>query len=202
MAHSGHDGSTTTTSSNIVGMMIPYFHFTLGDPIFIASWRPTSAGALAGACIGLVVLCLFERWLAAVRNVFNKQWHHRAFDLTANRDSFVTSQRIASSSKIDSTEVIQPVENGVQEINKQQSTPPVSTVLQFRTVKSRSRTIPPFIAAHDVPRGILYAAQMLVLYLLMLAIMTFQAAYFISIILGLGIGETIFGRVGTMNGGH
>ena len=33
------------------------------------------------------------------------------------------------------------------------------------------RTIPPFIAEHDIPRGILFALQMFLGYLLMLAVM-------------------------------
>ena len=79
MAHSGHGGSTTTaSSSNDAGIMIPYFHFTLGDSVLFAAWRPRSAGALAGACFGLIVLCLFERWLAAARSVFNAQWRQRS----------------------------------------------------------------------------------------------------------------------------
>lgn len=41
-------------------------------------------------------------------------------------------------------------------------------------MQSRKRTIPPFIAAHDIPRGILFALQMTVMYLLMLAIMYVQ----------------------------
>jgi copper transporter 1 len=65
------------------------------------------------------------------------------------------------------------MKDGIQEINEQQSkSPALSNGPRARTVKSRSRTIPPFIVAHDVPRGILYATQMLVSYLLMLAIMS------------------------------
>ncbi|KIM48433.1 hypothetical protein M413DRAFT_440165 [Hebeloma cylindrosporum] len=204
MAHSDHGGSTTpSSSSSHAGMMIPYFHFAVGDSLFFESWQPRSAGALAGACLGLIVLCLFERWLAATRNVFNKQWRQRALDLTASHDLSVASQRISPSSKTDSSETKELMIDGIQEISEQQLQPPaIASGSQGRTVKSRSRTIPPFIVAHDVPRGILYAAQVLVVYLLMLAIMTFQAAYFISIVLGLGIGETIFGRVGTVDAGH
>jgi copper transporter 1 len=35
----------------------------------------------------------------------------------------------------------------------------------------RLRAVPPFIAGHDIPRGILYAFQMFIGYLLMLAVM-------------------------------
>ena len=39
-----------------------------------------------------------------------------------------------------------------------------------RQVRS-PRTIPPFIASHDIPRGALYAFQALLMYALMLAVM-------------------------------
>jgi len=58
------------------------------------------------------------------------------------------------------------------------------------------RSVPPFIPSHDLPRGAIYAVQALMAYALMLAVMTFQAAYLISIVLGLGIGEMLFGRMG------
>jgi len=60
-----------------------------------------------------------------------------------------------------------------------------------------SRMIAPFIAAHDIPRGAIHALQALLGYTLMLAVMTFQAAYLISIIIGLGLGEVLFGRMGS-----
>lgn len=50
--------------------------------------------------------------------------------------------------------------------------------------------------SHDLPRGVLYALQALLAYLLMLSVMTFQAAYIIAIVLGLGLGEVLFGRLG------
>jgi copper transporter 1 len=81
---------------------------------------------------------------------------------------------------------------------------------------SHARWTQPFIAAHDIPRGAVYALQVLLGYTLMLAIMyalliclfvgcwthyfvicrTFQAAYLISIIIGSGLGEVLFGKIG------
>jgi copper transporter 1 len=103
----------------------------------------------------------------------------RALDLTTSHDLAVASQRISPSSKINSTETHELMRDGIQEINEQQSKAPAgSNSPQARTVKPRMRTIPPFVVAHDVPRGILYAVQMLVSYLLMLAIMSvFKLAF-------------------------
>lgn len=79
------------------------------------------------------------------------------------------------------------------DVNRQ---PPQSAALSSRASRS-PRVIPPFIPSHDFTRGILFAFQALLQYLLMLAVMTFQAAYFISIVGGLGIGEMLFGRMGS-----
>ncbi|KAF8273769.1 Ctr copper transporter [Lactarius quietus] len=62
-------------------------------------------------------------------------------------------------------------------------------------IVQQRRTIPPFVFSHDIVRGALYSLQALLSYALMLAVMTFQAAYIISIIIGLGLGEILFGRI-------
>ena len=45
-----------------------------------------------------------------------------------------------------------------------------------------SRTIVPFIPAHDIPRGILYSLQMLMVYILMLAVMYAQYSILIHVL--------------------
>jgi len=59
----------------------------------------------------------------------------------------------------------------------------------------KNRTIPPFDISRDSARGALYSLQASLSYVLMLAVMTFQAAYIISIVVGLGLGEVLFGRL-------
>ena len=82
MSHSEHDTTTssTTTTANMT-MMVPYLHFTGGDYLFFDVWQPQSLGALTGVCIGLVVLALFERWLAATRVTFALYWQNRSISL-------------------------------------------------------------------------------------------------------------------------
>jgi hypothetical protein len=50
--------------------MIPYLHFTGGDYLFFAGLAPTSNGAIAGACIVLVILAILERAVAGARGIF------------------------------------------------------------------------------------------------------------------------------------
>ncbi|KAN0087853.1 Ctr copper transporter [Tylopilus felleus] len=56
--------------------------------------------------------------------------------------------------------------------------------------------VPPFRFSHDIPRGVIQAIQSTFAYALMLVVMTYNGAYIISIILGLGVGEILFGRMG------
>ncbi|KAI0049070.1 hypothetical protein FA95DRAFT_1489909 [Auriscalpium vulgare] len=70
--------------------------------------------------------------------------------------------------------------------------------------KARSRTsaLPPFIPAHDIPRGIMQIAISALGFLFMLAVMTFQVSFILSIVVGLGVGETLFGRYSITSSMH
>lgn len=60
----------------------------------------------------------------------------------------------------------------------------------------------PFRLAVDVPRGLLQALQTLIHYLLMLVVMTFNIWWMISVVIGCGVGEMLFGRFGSSHVGH
>lgn len=93
------------------------------------------------------------------------------------------------------------------------STPRTGAVLRDAITM---RTTPPFVASHDILRGIVYAGRSALQFAFMLAIMyvsclpifpntshadmlsslcrTYQVGFILSIIVGLGVGETLFGR--------
>lgn len=83
----GMDMGDTGDSSTSMMMMKPYVHFTGGDSLFFQSWGPSSSGAIAGACIGLAFLAIFERWVAAIRGVLESHWRRRYEDHTAVIDT-------------------------------------------------------------------------------------------------------------------
>lgn len=56
------------------GTMRPYLHFTTGDILWFQGWVPQSAGAMIGACIGLFLLALVDRWIAACRTLMETHW--------------------------------------------------------------------------------------------------------------------------------
>ncbi|TFK88567.1 hypothetical protein K466DRAFT_66691 [Polyporus arcularius HHB13444] len=96
----------------------------------------------------------------------------------------------SSSDSISEPSKTPTVSDGVEEVTAR----PVPSQPSVIRARRSPRTIPPFIPSHDVPRGVLFALQALLYYALMLAVMTFQAAFIISIIVGLMIGEVLFGR--------
>lgn len=69
-------------------------------------------------------------------------------------------------------------------------------------IGSIKRFNPPFIPAHDITRGVMFAAQTLLGYLFMLTVMTYQLGFIFSLVVGLGVGETLFGRFGSITHAH
>lgn len=65
-------------------MMTPFFHFVGGDYLLFQAWRPTSGGATAGACIGLFFFALFDRWVNAVSPVIQLHLRRRFFGFQSN----------------------------------------------------------------------------------------------------------------------
>ncbi|KAA1468598.1 hypothetical protein DENSPDRAFT_476287 [Dentipellis sp. KUC8613] len=183
-------GDDTSSTGEMV-MMTPYLHFTGGDILYFKSLQPTSHGAIAGACLVLVLLSVLERMLSAARGVMQEHWRRSTLSLLAGR----LSESIDGMTNSDDGEKKDP---GV-EIQEQvlANSPAARSTPEGHPTSRRARIIAPFVASHDITRGALYSLQALLAYALMLAVMTFQAAYVISIVLGLGLGEVLFGRFGT-----
>jgi solute carrier family 31 (copper transporter), member 1 len=64
-------------SSNSTGMMTAYLHFATGDVLLFEDWAPTAPGAMFGACVGLFMLALVDRWLGALRRFMEVWWAER-----------------------------------------------------------------------------------------------------------------------------
>ncbi|KAF9553358.1 hypothetical protein CPC08DRAFT_234169 [Agrocybe pediades] len=162
LADNGMDMSMDGPMALTGATMTPYLHFSAGDTLWFLGWVPQSKGAIGGACVGLFLLGLVDRWLAAIRSTANTYWRTRG--------------QIAMANRLNSSNAARPAN---------------------RSVLSRSvgtRYIPPFILSHDLSRGILHAAQMALNFAFMLVVMTYQVAFILSIVIGLGVGEMIFGR--------
>ena len=73
----GMDMSMDGAMSLASGSMVPYLHFMPGDILWFYGWVPTSNGAMAGACIGLFLFALVDRWISAMRSVMEAHWYNR-----------------------------------------------------------------------------------------------------------------------------
>jgi len=166
------------TNSSQLLTTTPYLHFAGGDYLYFKSWHPSSHGAIAGASIALVILALLERLLHATRGAMDARWRRSALALNT---TLPAGDRAFFWKK--------------QEKRKESAEVEVIGGTQVSRNAQRSRTLPPFVLSRDAARGALYSLQASLFYALMLAVMTFQAAYIISIIVGLGLGEVLFGRL-------
>ncbi|KAI0351108.1 CTR copper uptake transporter [Trametes cingulata] len=160
----GMDMSMDGAMNLAMGQMLPYLHFTPGDIVLFFGWVPSSKSAMVGTCIGLFLLALVERWIAACRAVMESHWRLRA--------------KIAQADKMN---LPSPGEKAIL---------PSGRLRDTMTL----RNAPPFIPAHDIARGIVHAVQVAMQFAFMLIVMTFQVSFIISIVVGLGVGETLFGR--------
>ena len=61
----------------MMGTMKPYLHFTPGDILWFMGWVPQSTGAMVGACIGLFLFAILDRWIAATRSLMESHWRSR-----------------------------------------------------------------------------------------------------------------------------
>jgi len=171
------DGMNATTG---VGMMTPWLHFSTGDPVWFADWMPVTNGGFAGACIGLFMLAVIERWIAAMRAVVEVWWKRRA-------QSIVALRSIPKRNKSMSSEKGEDVEIAIEATADERPYTPDRLVPSLRSIA-------PFIPSHDFARGAMQMAQAALGYALMLAVMTFNAGYILCIIAGIGTGEVLFGR--------
>jgi copper transporter 1 len=155
--------STNTTQASV--LMIPFFHLTRGDYLLFKAWRPTSGGALAGACIGVFLFAIFERWVHAISPVLIhhlvQRYRSTFFCCKSSPASYCTFRKSRSYAKPSKDRTPSPQRSSKSSdsisINEKRRLPP--------------RMTPPFIAAVDIPRGMIYAFQRLLGFALMLAIM-------------------------------
>ncbi|KAJ7073236.1 CTR copper uptake transporter [Mycena belliarum] len=86
-AENGMDMSMDGGMSMAVGTMMTTLHFSLGDTLWFTGWVPQTKGALAGACVGLFILAVVDRWVAAVRRMCEEQWMRSTRAAAKQRDA-------------------------------------------------------------------------------------------------------------------
>lgn len=161
-------------------MMTPYFHWMAdADALFFRAWVPGSLGALVGACFALVALAIFERFLANAKGLVEAWWRRRHAAQLAHTLVTPDNASIHSHSK--------SLESGSG-----------ATYLMGAVAPP---LVAPFELVHDLTRGAMQGVQSLIGFFLMLSVMTYNAAFLISIVVGLAVGEVAFARLGR-SGAH
>lgn len=156
--------------------------------MWFSGWTPTTAGETFGACLGLFFLAVLSRFLSAVKACAEVAWLHsyQQQNRARRRNGPIALPDTVAS--VD-TPATQPMLQ--KETSRDSSAPSYPS---SATPTRQSPFSPPFSLAIDLPRSLLFGLQAFIAYLLMLAVMTYNAWFFIAILLGLVAGEMAFGR--------
>ncbi|KAK4955452.1 hypothetical protein LTR66_013437 [Elasticomyces elasticus] len=193
MAHATHSMSMGTT-----GMTMVFFTSTT-TPLFSSSWAPSTTGAYAGTCIFLVLLTVISRALMAYKQILEHAWHDRAVN---RRYVVVADENDAAAKELKGdVEVKEEAVLTTRGLDER-----VRIVRQERRVGAGARTRAiegqPWRFSVDLPRACIFTVQVGVGYLLMLAVMTLNVGYFVSVLAGAFLGELAVGRYIHMDDEH
>ncbi|KAM0737740.1 hypothetical protein ACQRIT_007744 [Beauveria bassiana] len=192
--HAGHDmgsgsmdmGSGSGSGSNgaMSHMMAMVFQTKTATPLFSDGWTPRSSGAYAGTCIFLIVLSVVARLLVALRATQEARWADR----DAHRRYVTARGRVPLAEAVvhdPEAKTMVLSANGVEE----------SVVVVARKEAATAR---PWRFSVDPVRALLDTTIVGVGYLLMLAVMTMNVGYFMSVLGGVFLGSLAVGRYGGM----
>jgi len=126
-----------------------------------------SSGAVFGACFGLFLLSIGERLLHRIGAIMNTEWAKRS---QKKRELDGGQESLPSTSP-------EPRRRSPRHL--------ASSLISTASIRVRTNW------------GLLFTLQSAISYFLMLAVMTFNASFILSILIGLGVGEMLFGRFTT-----
>ncbi|KAE8845935.1 hypothetical protein HRS9139_00502 [Pyrenophora teres f. teres] len=169
----GMEGIDMSTGAG--GMAMAFFQSSTTS-LWSKAWTPTNAGQYAGTCIFLIFLAVALRAIFTAKTLLEA----RAVQ-TAVKRRYITvagEKAIGDSDASSTTGIL--MTNGIQE--------------NVRIVSAPVSHIQPWRFGTDLPRAVLVMIAVGVGYLLMLAVMTYNIGYFMSVLAGTFIGEVAFGR--------
>ncbi|KAF1852098.1 Ctr copper transporter-like protein [Cucurbitaria berberidis CBS 394.84] len=187
VAHGGHEPSSSTESmesmagmeSTSHGMMQMAFMTATNTPLYSKSWTPQNAGQYAGTCIFLILLAISLRAIFTAKSFLEAKAMESALK---RRYVVVAGEKTVSDQAMNDGNSMTGIltTNGVQE--------------DVRIVSAPVKHTQPWRFSVDLPRALLMTIAAAVGYLLMLAVMTYNVGYFLSVLAGAFIGELGFGR--------
>lgn len=176
----GMDMSGMDMGGDSMSMGMSMFFFTsTSTPLYSEAWTPASAGAYAGTCIFLIILAVVLRALFTAKSYLETRALESALKrryIVAADQQTVTDKAFNDASSM--TGVL--TANGLEE--------------NVRIVEAPVKHVQPFRFGVDLPRAVIMTVAAGVGYLLMLAVMSYNVGYFISVLAGSFIGELALGR--------
>ncbi|KXT12983.1 hypothetical protein AC579_3172 [Pseudocercospora musae] len=181
------DMGSATSSSMSMSMVFTTDHST---PLYSSAWTPSTTGGYAGTCIFLIALGIISRLLQAYRHVLEMRWHDKA----VKRRYVKVASESASERQVDPS-----MEKSDEAVLTTRGMDESVRVLHTgrRGVQSK-----PWRFSTDLPRACIYVVQAGVAYLMMLAVMTLNVGYFLSVLAGLFVGELAVGRYTVVEDDH
>ncbi|KAK4102115.1 hypothetical protein N658DRAFT_351884 [Parathielavia hyrcaniae] len=181
-AHAGMDmGDGSSTSSHSMTMMA-VFQTSMGTSLYSAAWTPSSTGTYAATCIFLVVLAALFRGMLALKARQEHRWLDRELDrrFVVVDGKAPLAQSLSRDSLAKNATVVLS-ENGAEE----------NVLVVRRNTTAHSR---PWRLSVDPVRAVIDTILAGVGYLLMLAVMSMNVGYFLSVLGGTFLGSLLVGR--------
>ncbi|KAI5809967.1 Ctr copper transporter family-domain-containing protein [Peziza echinospora] len=172
----GTGTDTNTSSDNNMHSMPMAFQTNIHTPLYALAWTPKSQGQYAGTVVFLILLAFLHRFLVAYKAVYMRRVHEEE-----KRRGRVVAEGAGSSVK--SEEDVNAGDEGKKSVG---------------SVWANT----PWRFSSELPRAALGTVAAGVGYLLMLAVMTFNVGYFLSVLGGLFLGELVWGRFYSSGGDH
>ncbi|KAI8141511.1 Ctr copper transporter [Fennellomyces sp. T-0311] len=180
------------------------FHWSSsGDALWFDAWMPKSEPAYIGACFGLLFFSIVSRGILAVESYF-VAWATIRFERVHGGSSGnnVGVPRLTGFFNKPKATVVQKSSADLPLPSSSSSSSAEENPWQPHSYPDAPRLprVPPFVWPVDTIRSFLTTLASFLNYLLMLVVMTGNGGFFIVVIVGIFIGEMIFGRFRSLGG--